>query len=122
MQIKETIQKYGYTPTTLAKKMGVFDSTISRLMKGNPTVDKLDELARQVGCQRWEFFLDEILCSDECIQRILKEIEAVGYSTLNEQVEGRGESGPVVEETRVLRFQYPCPQCGKLVKISIENS
>lgn len=56
MQIKETMQRYGYTPTTLAKKMGVFDSTVSRLVTGNPTVQKLQELAEQIGCQRWEFF------------------------------------------------------------------
>lgn len=60
MQIKETMQRYGYTPTTLAKKMGVFDSTVSRLVTGNPTVQKLQELAEQIGCHRWEFFLDEL--------------------------------------------------------------
>ena len=60
MQIKETMQRYGYSPTSLAKKMGVYASTVIRLTEGNPTVDKLDELAQQIGCQRWEFFRDEI--------------------------------------------------------------
>ena len=60
MQIKETMQRYGFTPTSLAKKMGVYASTVIRLTEGNPTVDKLDELARWIGCSRWEFFQDEI--------------------------------------------------------------
>ena len=60
MQIKETMQRYGYSPTSLAKKMGVYASTVIRLTEGNPTVDKLDELARWIGCSRWEFFKDEI--------------------------------------------------------------
>ena len=54
------MQRYGYTPTSLAKKMGVYVSTVSRLIDGNPTVEKLDELARWIGCQRWEFFADEM--------------------------------------------------------------
>ena len=60
MQIKQVMQRYGYTPTSLAKKMGVYVSTVSRLIDGNPTVEKLDELARWIGCQRWEFFADEM--------------------------------------------------------------
>lgn len=127
MQIKETIQNYGYTPTTLAKKMGVFDSTVSRIIKGNPTVEKLDELAREIGCQRWEFFLDEILGNDENVHQLLKEIESAGYKVLNANVEGHFETSlseaslQVIDESRVLRFQYDCPQCGKPVKISIEK-
>jgi transcriptional regulator with XRE-family HTH domain len=60
MQIKQVMQRYGYTPSSLAKKMGVYVSTVSRLIDGNPTVEKLDELARWIGCQRWEFFADEM--------------------------------------------------------------
>ena len=82
MQIKETMQRYGYTPTTLAKKMGVFDSTVSRLVTGNPTVQKLQELAEQIGCQRWEFFLDEIKSDPKWVERFMDEIKAAGFEVV----------------------------------------
>mgnify|MGYP002621894316 CR=1 FL=1 len=53
--------RHGYTTATLAKKMGVFDSTVSRLVNGNPTIAKLRELAEAIGCNVWEFFTDEIM-------------------------------------------------------------
>lgn len=82
MQIKETMQRYGYTPTTLAKKMGVFDSTVSRLVTGNPTVQKLQELAEQIGCQRWEFFLDEVKSDPKWVERLMDEIKAAGFEVV----------------------------------------
>ena len=59
------MQRYGYTTATLAKKMGVFDSTVSRLMNGNPTIQKLRDLAAAIGCPLWEFFADEMPESEE---------------------------------------------------------
>ena len=82
MQIKETMQRYGYTPTTLAKKMGVFDSTVSRLVTGNPTVQKLQELAEQIGCQRWEFFLDELKSDPKWVERFMDELKAAGFEVV----------------------------------------
>ena len=82
MQIKETMQRYGYTPTTLAKKMGVFDSTVSRLVTGNPTVQKLQELAEQIGCHRWEFFLDEMKSDPKWVERFMDEIKAAGFEVV----------------------------------------
>jgi transcriptional regulator with XRE-family HTH domain len=82
MQIKETMQRYGYTPTTLAKKMGVFDSTVSRLVTGNPTVQKLQELAEQIGCQRWEFFLDEMKSDPKWVERFMDELKAAGFEVV----------------------------------------
>lgn len=82
MQIKETMQRYGYTPTTLAKKMGVFDSTVSRLVTGNPTVQKLQELAEQIGCQRWEFFLDELKSDPKWVDRFIGEVKAAGFEVV----------------------------------------
>jgi len=85
MQIKETMQRYGYTPTTLAKKMGVFDSTVSRLVTGNPTVQKLQELAEQIGCQRWEFFLDELKSDPKWVERLMDEIKAAGFEVVKSE-------------------------------------
>ena len=89
MQIKETMQRYGYTTATLAKKMGVFDSTVSRLMNGNPTIQKLRDLAAAIGCPLWEFFADEMPESEEFFaeqsgkaeRRVKSERQRVGDGT-----------------------------------------
>ena len=138
MQIKETMQRYGYTPTTLAKKMGVFDSTVSRLVTGNPTVQKLQELAEQIGCHRWEFFLDEIKSDPKWVERLMDEIKAAGFEVVKKAdaphpqplpSEGRGgagaewqpQDGGGRQEQEPLRpaGSIICPSCGEIIKLGV---
>jgi len=133
MQIKETMQRYGYSPTSLAKKMGVYASTVIRLTEGNPTVDKLDELARWIGCSRWEFFKDEIeaagyhLTAGPAPQPQEKEEASLAEEQHDELPFSRPEGGQPKEQAsekatseQVLRFSYDCPHCGHEVRITIE--
>ena len=55
--IKETIKKYGYTQADIAKKMtgkdggiGICQASLTGIVNGNPTLDKLIEIANAVGC------------------------------------------------------------------------
>lgn len=105
MQIKETMQRYGYTPTTLAKKMGVFDSTVSRLVTGNPTVQKLQELAEQIGCHRWEFFLDEIKSDPKWVERFIDEIKAAGFEVVKKDTDPAPSPAPTGVEIQGVEEQ-----------------
>ena len=58
MNIKAVIKKYGETVYTVAEKMGVSQPSVSQIINGNPTVKKLEELARALGCSPAEFFDD----------------------------------------------------------------
>ena len=151
MDIKKVLNKYGLSQVNLAqsmfeagndggaisdedkeKKLKSITSYVSQLINGKsePSIKKLDELAALIGCQRWEFFEDEI--------------EAAGYSIVRnglqpastdnaepvaddaaEQEQARQADTDVetkAEEARVLRFTYDCPHCGESVKISIEKA
>lgn len=144
MQIKETMQRYGFTPTSLAKKMGVYASTVIRLTDGNPTVDKLDELARWIGCSRWEFFQDEIQAAGfEIVKTDNPQIDKGQINkTAAAPTEGAEQAGQAAEDAnrngvrqsaapeapnqqaepvKAVRFQYQCPACGRQIKVCISE-
>ena len=58
MDVKSVIKKYGETVYTVAEKMGVSQPSVSQIINGNPTVKKLEDLARAIGCSPAEFFSD----------------------------------------------------------------
>lgn len=55
--IKETIKKYGFTQADIAQRMtgkngcvGISQASLTGIINGNPTLDKLIEIANAVGC------------------------------------------------------------------------
>lgn len=58
MDIKSVIRRHGETVYTVAEKMGIKQPSLSNIINGNPTVKKLEELARAIGCSPAEFFED----------------------------------------------------------------
>ena len=55
--LKETIKKYGYTQADIAQRMrgkdgcvGISQASLTGIINGNPTLDKLIEIANAVGC------------------------------------------------------------------------
>lgn len=60
MRIKEVIKKAGFTYDEIAKAMNTSSAAVSQIVNGNPTIGKLDEIAKIIGVSRGEFFLDEM--------------------------------------------------------------
>ncbi len=60
MRIKEVIKKQGFTYDDIAKVMNTSSAAVSQIVNGNPTIGKLDEIAKIIGVSRGEFFLDEL--------------------------------------------------------------
>lgn len=55
--LKETIRKYGFTQADIAQRMtgkngcvGISQASLTGIINGNPTLDKLIEIANAVGC------------------------------------------------------------------------
>ena len=55
--LKETIRRYGYTQADIAQRMkgkdgslGISQASLTGIINGNPTLDKLIEIANAVGC------------------------------------------------------------------------
>ena len=60
MNILPIIRKYNHTTNTLAKAMGIKQSTLSNALNGNPTLKTLRLMAEKIPCSVAEFFLDEL--------------------------------------------------------------
>lgn len=60
MRIKEVIKKAGFTYDDIAKVMNTSSAAVSQIVNGNPTIGKLEEIAKIIGVSRGEFFLDEM--------------------------------------------------------------
>ena len=123
MQIKQVMQRYGYTPTSLAKKMGVYVSTVSRLIDGNPTVEKLDELARWIGCQRWEFFADEMQAAGmQVVPNGAEPAQPSQQSAAGTEQEQKDDALPFGQQQRTAISQQAiiCPHCHSALVFKIE--
>ena len=61
MDIKTIMKRQGWTMDRIAEKMGKTQSNVSQIINNpSPTLSKLREIAGIIGCEWWEFFLDEI--------------------------------------------------------------
>lgn len=59
MHIKKVIRQQGYTLEAVATKMGVSKQAMSQLLKGNPTIAKLQEIASIIGVSVSELVREE---------------------------------------------------------------
>lgn len=67
MDIKKVIQDHGWTLERLGEQMtnktggkGISQSSVSQLINGNPTIDKLKEIAEIIGVSLSELVADEV--------------------------------------------------------------
>ncbi len=128
MKIREVIERHGMTMADLAKKRGQTNSAVVQLVKGNPTISKLRELAQDVGCNFWEFIEDEIEAAGYSIVRnglqpaSTDNVEPVADDAAEQEQARQADTDAETkaEEACVLRFTYDCPHCGHVTRITIE--
>lgn len=111
MDIKSVLKKYGETTYTLAEKMGISQPSMHSIVNGNPTVRKLEQVAKALGCSPAEFFSDwkEDTYGSE------------NKSGLGE-AEGAGDlpfKDDEAEQVQAVRFSYQCPRCGEKMFVCI---
>jgi len=59
MELKKICKQHGITMTEVAEKMGVTLGTLSKTASGNPSLQKLKEMAGAIGCSLSELLSDE---------------------------------------------------------------
>lgn len=59
MKIQKTIRKHGFTIEKVANELNINRVTLTTSLNGNPTLKKLQDVARVIGCSVGEFFDDE---------------------------------------------------------------
>lgn len=77
MDIKKVIKESGWTLERLAAEMtnknglkGISQPSVSQIVNGNPTLDKLQEIARIIGIPVSELVRDEVKGNSELIALI----------------------------------------------------
>ena len=139
MNIKSFIIERGLSVKQVADNMGISSPALSQLLSGNPTVQKVQDIAEKgIGCKRWELFADEMDVKDvlerfkdqfeeeiqrrvaaavaETEQRMAKEAQDAADSyeltidSLREELEGRE---PTTQQAIV------CPSCGRPIVIKV---
>jgi transcriptional regulator with XRE-family HTH domain len=56
MDIKRVIKEHGLTVEQVAIRMGVTKGGLSQNINGNPTAEKLQQIANAIGCEVGDFF------------------------------------------------------------------
>lgn len=105
MDILSVIRRHNHTTYTLAKEMGIKQSSLSNILNGNPTIKTLRQVAEKIPCSVAEFFIDEL--PDDfnlSAARQTSAAEAADEQPLTEQ-----ELAPGV---------FVCPHCGAGVSFS----
>ena len=101
MDILAVIRRHGHTSYTLAKEMGIKQSSFSNMINGNPTVKTLRQIAEKVPCSVAEFFMDELP-------------EDFDMSAV------RGKNVDTAQQSAMLPQALRCPKCGAALAVKIE--
>lgn len=139
MNIKSFIIERGLSVKQVADNMGISSPALSQLLSGNPTVQKVQDIAEKgIGCKRWELFADEMDVKDvlerfkdqfeeeiqrrvaaavaETEQRMAREAQVAAdkykltIDSLREELEGKE---PTTQQAIV------CPSCGRPIVIKV---
>lgn len=129
MDIRRTLSRYGYTVNSLAKKCGVGQSGLNQTVTGNPTAKKLQDLAEMVGCQRWEFFMDEIEAAGfDLVKRSSEQPEQPSPSQASASQSAQADELPFggsdnkgggAEPTATMQQAIICPHCHQALIFNI---
>lgn len=103
MDILTVIRRYGHTSYTLAKEMGIKQSTFSQMINGNPTVKTLRLIAEAAKCQVAEFFMDELP-------------EDFDWSFIRGREADTNNTALAASSQQALR----CPKCGASLAVRVE--
>ena len=132
MDIKYVIQQRGLLMSQAAEMMGITPQALSQIVNGNPTVKKIEMLAKAIGCSPAEFFNDWPSPSEE------QQPAATEPSPTSPQQPADGglqeadnlpfkpdapadtEQPQQAEQVRAVRFTYECPKCGERISVTIE--
>lgn len=143
LDIKRALADHNITQVQLGEKLGLSPQSLTSVIKGNPTVKKLEDIATAIGCD-----ITDLFYPDPAEEASAKEIPAETESesqTLNatlrgdlpegiierdvnfvQQLAGSEPAYPVHENGLVSENQQQmiqtstfCPHCGKKVRVGV---
>lgn len=138
LDIKKALADHNITQVQLGEKLGLSPQSLTSVIKGNPTVKKLENIATAIGCDITDLFYPDP--SEEAEEKEKKEeinMKPLGMDAMK-QIADRvpdvigGNSGSSVDWTNVenaenggemqrqmIQTSTFCPHCGKKVRVGV---
>nr|DAF43212.1 MAG TPA: helix-turn-helix domain protein [virus sp. ctU8j8] len=143
LDIKRALADHNITQVQLGEKLGLSPQSLTSVIKGNPTVKKLEDIATAIGCDITDLFYPDPAEEAEA-KEIPAETENDG-ETLNATLRGDLPEGIIEREVNFVQQPagsepaYPvhenglvsenqqqmiqtstfCPHCGKKVRVGV---
>ena len=145
LDIKRALADHNITQVQLGEKLGLSPQSLTSVIKGNPTVKKLEDIATAIGCDITDLFYPDPAEEAEEAERKKKEMEEeieknmkpLGMDAMK-QIADRvpdvigGNSRSSVDWTNVenaengeemqqqmIQTSTFCPHCGKKVRVGV---
>ena len=120
MDIKYVIQQRGLLMSQAAEMMGITPQALSQIVNGNPTVKKIEMLAKAIGCSPAEFFNDWPSPSEEQ-QPAATEPYTVSPTTMPPTPPEKPDGLPFKpdEPTGMMQQAIICPHCKQAIVMNV---
>ena len=144
LDIKRALADHNMTQVQLGEKLNVQPQSLTSVIKGNPTVKKLEGIASAIGCDITDlFYPDPAEESSEMKEEMEKNMNPLGMGVM-EKIAGRvpdvmsgnreggvdwanidvpsdgiAGNGGEMEESKAVQTSTFCPHCGKKVRVGV---
>ena len=146
LDIKRALADHNITQVQLGEKLGLSPQSLTSVIKGNPTVKKLEDIATAIGCDITDLFYPDPAEEAEEAERKKKEMEEeieknmkpLGMDAMKQIADrvpdvisgnSRGgvdwtnvenaENGGENQQQQMIRTSTFCPHCGKKVRVGV---
>ena len=128
LDIKRALADHNITQVQLGEKLGLSPQSLTSVIKGNPTVKKLEDIAVSIGCDITDLFYPDP--TEEAEEKETPAETENDGETLNAMLRGDLPEGVIerdvnfvqqAEENRQQMIQTStfCPHCGKKVRVGV---
>ena len=144
LDIKRALADHNITQVQLGEKLGLSPQSLTSVIKGNPTVKKLEDIAIAIGCDITDLFYPDP--AEEAEEKEKKKMvinmnplgmgvvenisgrlpdviggkrENVNWDSINEASDGIAGNGGEMEQGTTIQTSTFCPHCGKKVRVGV---
>ena len=125
LDIKRALADHNTTQVQLGEKLGLSPQSLTSVIKGNPTVKKLEDIATAIGCDITDLFYPDPTEEEE----IPTETKGDG-KTPNSTLRGDLPEGSISRDVKfvqqaeenqqqMIQTSTFCPHCGKKVRVGV---
>lgn len=141
LDIKRALADHNITQVQLGEKLGLSPQSLTSVIKGNPTVKKLEDIAVAIGCDITDLFYPdptEEAAEQEKKKEMEINMEPLGMDAMK-QIASRvpdviggnsgggvdwtnvenAENGGEMEQQQMIQTSTFCPHCGKKVRVGV---